>query len=334
METLRVYLDNLFATLPDTPAVHQAKADLMDSMENRYLELKERGKTENEAVGTVISEFGNIDELKVLFCKEEEPTQAQETDAPEEPAQEAAPAPDLPRVTIERADAYLEGARRSDLLIGAGVFLCIFGPALLVLIGGIAKNDFGAILGLLPLFVGVAIGVAFFIYAGHLMEPYDYLKGDFVAESEMIKWVAEKKAEDSAMNTMAMIIGICLCVLSPLAVILPSVLNNDTIMIVGVFILLMLCACGTFLIIAFGSQNSHFKRLLGEADLDDENWDDARPRTERVHTKSHSGYWPTVTVLYLLVSFIFGHWENSWLIWPIAAILCKPITRYLKSLGH
>ena len=32
-------------------------------MEDKYTELKNEGKSENEAVGTVIAEFGNLDEL-------------------------------------------------------------------------------------------------------------------------------------------------------------------------------------------------------------------------------------------------------------------------------
>lgn len=32
-------------------------------MEDKYNELISEGKSENEAVGTVISEFGNLDEL-------------------------------------------------------------------------------------------------------------------------------------------------------------------------------------------------------------------------------------------------------------------------------
>ena len=63
MEAIREYLSNLFLNLLETPQVLRAKAELMEMMEDKYAELIAEGKTENEAVGTVISEFGNLSEL-------------------------------------------------------------------------------------------------------------------------------------------------------------------------------------------------------------------------------------------------------------------------------
>ena len=63
METIRTYLENLFAQLPETPELVRLRDDMLRTMEDKYEELKSEGKSENEAVGIVISEFGNIDEL-------------------------------------------------------------------------------------------------------------------------------------------------------------------------------------------------------------------------------------------------------------------------------
>ena len=53
----------MFANLPATAEVLKAKDELWGMMEDKYNELISEGKSENEAVGTVISEFGNLDEL-------------------------------------------------------------------------------------------------------------------------------------------------------------------------------------------------------------------------------------------------------------------------------
>ena len=63
MDTIRNYLNAMFAGLPDTPEVRRAYEELAAMMEDKYTELMEEGLTENEAVGTVISEFGNLEEL-------------------------------------------------------------------------------------------------------------------------------------------------------------------------------------------------------------------------------------------------------------------------------
>ena len=63
MNAIRNYLDNMFRNLPNTEEVRRAKSELLQMMEDKYEELIAEGKTENEAVGIVISEFGNLDEL-------------------------------------------------------------------------------------------------------------------------------------------------------------------------------------------------------------------------------------------------------------------------------
>ena len=63
METIRNYLESMFANLPNTPEVLRAKTELLQMMEDKYSELRAEGRTDNEAVGIVISEFGNLDEL-------------------------------------------------------------------------------------------------------------------------------------------------------------------------------------------------------------------------------------------------------------------------------
>lgn len=66
MDTIKSYLETMFANLPATTEVLKAKDELWGMMEDKYNELISEGKSENEAVGTVISEFGNHYELRLL----------------------------------------------------------------------------------------------------------------------------------------------------------------------------------------------------------------------------------------------------------------------------
>ena len=50
METIKNYLDNMFANLPHTDEVLKAKNELSQMMEDKYNELIEEGRSENEAV--------------------------------------------------------------------------------------------------------------------------------------------------------------------------------------------------------------------------------------------------------------------------------------------
>ncbi len=61
METILSYLNNMFANLPSTPKY--AREESQQMMEDKYHELRNNGKSDNEAVGQVIAEFGNLEEL-------------------------------------------------------------------------------------------------------------------------------------------------------------------------------------------------------------------------------------------------------------------------------
>ena len=51
MDTIKSYLETMFANLPATTEVLKAKDELWGMMEDKYNELISEGKSENEAVG-------------------------------------------------------------------------------------------------------------------------------------------------------------------------------------------------------------------------------------------------------------------------------------------
>ena len=93
MNAIRNYLDNMFRNLPNTEAVRRAKSELLQMMEDKYEELISEGKTENEAVGIVISEFGNLDELADSLGISEAVTEN--------------PVEDKPMLSMDRVKEYL-----------------------------------------------------------------------------------------------------------------------------------------------------------------------------------------------------------------------------------
>ncbi len=67
MDTIMNYLENMFASMPKSKQMQQLKDDLLVHMEDKYQELKRAGKSENEAIGVVIAEFGNMEEIMDEF---------------------------------------------------------------------------------------------------------------------------------------------------------------------------------------------------------------------------------------------------------------------------
>ncbi len=65
MEAILNYIETMFAGVPVTDDTKRLREEITANMTDKYDELIQAGKSDNEAVGTVISEFGNIDEVLV-----------------------------------------------------------------------------------------------------------------------------------------------------------------------------------------------------------------------------------------------------------------------------
>ena len=175
MDAIRSYIENVFANLPKTNEVLRAKSDMLDNMEEKYREFKDQGYSENEAVGKVISEFGNMDELIA------------ELDV--RPATPAFSGKKAYQVSKKEAEDWVNTKKRMGLLIAVGVFLCIFGVILLLL-----KTAVPYTVDLQPLrFLGgpspavgitlllsmVAIAVGLFIFSGMKLDRFDFMDKGF-----------------------------------------------------------------------------------------------------------------------------------------------------------
>ena len=135
MDTIKNYLETMFARIPDTEQSRRAKQELLAMMEDKYNELKASGMPENEIIGTIISEFGNTEDLMEFLGRE----QAQ----PEPEVVDVIPprTVDAGRrvVSLDEAYSYISDITFSRFLLGAGVFFCILSPLGPVLFSGLGE---------------------------------------------------------------------------------------------------------------------------------------------------------------------------------------------------
>ncbi len=152
MNPIETYLDNIFWGLPRTDEMARARRRMQETMEEKYDALRGRGKSEAEALGTVVAEFGSVGELlrELGQTVDEGP----------------APQPVFPE------EEYRRFQRRFAIGIGVGVCLCILG----IILGGTADSI--GLAGMVPVlfFAPIAVGVFLFIYFGIQSERYDELK--------------------------------------------------------------------------------------------------------------------------------------------------------------
>ncbi len=64
MEKIAEFVNNVFAGFPQTRQTARMKADMIDTMTERYEDLLKSGKNEDEAFGIVVRDFGSIEDLR------------------------------------------------------------------------------------------------------------------------------------------------------------------------------------------------------------------------------------------------------------------------------
>ncbi|WP_163580750.1 permease prefix domain 1-containing protein [Gracilibacillus saliphilus] len=308
MDTIINYVDNMFASLPKSTEMRQLRDELLANMEEKYHELKQAGKTDNEAIGIVISEFGNIDEIIEEFdISQEEGVMTK------------------PLLTEQEVDNYLQVSKKSGQWIGIGAVLCIFGSAMFVLLLGLFENGYmngltvetGMYIGVIILLLCVAIAVGLFIYAGMQLDKYKYIsvKGNFDLPIDLRSKIKTMNDAYQPTFTIIMIVGVVLIILSP-AILLGMIALNDNMANFGVFIMLALVAVAVYLFVYFGNMYGAYDKLLkGDAKRTKEKDED------RVIGAVASIIWPLAVIVFLISGFIYGLWYINWIVFPITGLL-------------
>lgn len=261
METIKNYLDNMFMGLPKTQEVQRAKEELLAMMEDKYQELKAQGKTENEAIGIVISEFGNLEEvaeiLGIAGYMRKNPRDDEEQ---------------VLYLTREDAQEYIEASQRQGIRIGLGVMFCILSPIVLIVLDGASQvrglglgEQVADGIGLLVLLILVAAGVGMMIMGGITFQKYEDLKKETIA----LDYAAEafvREEETAFQGGFAVFIGlgVVLCVLSVVPVSVAEMFGSYSELAdgIGVGIMLFLVAVGVLLFIMAGMRKSSYDFLL------------------------------------------------------------------------
>lgn len=155
MEKLRNFVENMFCSFPDTSEVREAKAHILEGMEDRYEALLSQGKNEDEALGIVLGEFGSMEELR------------QELGLPQGTEQAAfAPPEDF------RMEEYEAFQRRYPIAIAVGVFICVAACVMWMFLAGAtwARDDNLHHVIFLSM---IAFAVLIFVYFGIQEDQYE-----------------------------------------------------------------------------------------------------------------------------------------------------------------
>jgi hypothetical protein len=156
-EKLRHYIDDLFANAPSTVRAVELKEELYQNLTDKYNDLIAEGKSEESAFNIAIASIGDVDSL-------------------------------ISGLTGARQPASQPGKKRSALLVSIAIALYILCPVPVIVI----QNE----MGVMALFLFVAVATALLIYNGATRERY--VKTDDTMVEEFKEWKQNNKQKNKA----------------------------------------------------------------------------------------------------------------------------------------
>lgn len=253
MDIIKNYIDTMFEHLPMTKSVMKAKNELYAMMEDKYQELIAEGKKENEAIGIVISEFGNLDELAEELGLG---NIADEIDIN-----------DRRYVSQQEAEDYVYASIFKRLVLSLGIMLCILSPVGPIFFSAFSQVIYSSLVegvGVGFMFLSVAIGVGLIIFSSYTMNEWKFIKKEqCFLDDATIEYLQREQEENQTGHGMILAIGIMLCIFSVVPVIVIGSSNNVLLSDgVGPSMLFTFVGVGVFLIVFSGARNSAYKKLL------------------------------------------------------------------------
>lgn len=234
-------------------------------------------------------------------------------------------------VSLEEANAFLALERALAPKTAFGVFLCIESCVPLLLLIGAQEagwirmtEEQASVSGIALLLLLVAGGVFLFVTGGMRREPYEGLRRESLDTAYGVEGLVREKREafrDTRNRGIAA--GVLLCIISAIPVLLVQVLpgagENAMLNCVSVSLLLLFVGIGVFGIVLVSGVWESFQVLLEEG---------AFTRERKRSSRRYGGiYWSLVTALYLLISFLTGAWQSTWVVWPVAGILWAVVSQ-------
>lgn len=352
MNVIIAYLETMFSSYPQTPRLLEAKEELRAMMEDAYSGLIAEGRSHNEAVGQVITEFGNLDELAPSLGISAEiggaaPAPSAPTGPADAHAESVAPAKPRPKpIQLDEAQRFADARRRAQPKLATAVALFVLAPAAMFLVIGFSEQSgesvWGQSLGaisLLPLLVMIAIGVIIILSRERSLSEFKHItQGNFSGNPVVVEWVRdlERTHERRRITSLQIAVGLWILAAAPIllsALLFPIPQGG----VFGVAATLAIVAAGLVVLLPT-TWASDVARELTRVGTDVSGTDRATDGEGSIMGVIAAIYWPLLTAVFLAWSFIGDAWDRSWIVWPIGAVLFGAIaagtgawTQYQRS---
>ena len=175
----------------------------------------------------------------------------------------------------------------------------------------------------------VGSAVAIFITSSIQTNRFEYLEKEPIETLYGVSGMVRSRKESfQPTYTRQLTIGIVLCVLSAIPLFMSMLFTEeDFVYVIAICTLLAMAAVGVLLIVRSSIIWGSFQQLLEEGDYSRE----AKAESKKYGWIAGS-YWMLVTAGYLAWSFITNNWQNTWIVWPVAAVAFAAIYEIAKAM--
>lgn len=237
-------------------------------------------------------------------------------------------------VTVEEANSYMEASKSCGQKIAVAVLMYVASPVLLILLDGMAEAGFmsegvATAIGLAVLFALIAVATVLCIVFGLRLGKYEYMKKEMITLQYGVKGIVEKKKEafENKFQT-SIAVGVAMIILAIIPLIVAGCMEVAEIIEIYCVCLLLICvALATYLFVTVSYVWGSYQSLLQESDYSKDN-----KRFNKKFEAFSGAYWCITTAIYLAISFIWGIWHISWVIWPVAGVLFGAISAIARAM--
>lgn len=316
MSVIDSYLETLFSPYPDSARMQEARVELRTMMDDQYQGLRQDGLTESQALGTVIAEFGSLDEVSTVLGIDREVRGGAADPGSAEPAVQ---------LTLEQLREYTAAVKGSQLFSAVAIPLFVLSPVPLLLLFAIdgrpSPATWTVAAGLVMLLVLVTLGVlTLTVRESRLADFEDIEEGRSSVTAAVRGYARDLRRQERRSYTVAMAGAVALWILCAVPTLLFAFATegseNDMVILFGVSGTLVMVALGLFL-----SIRASWAEHVASALLHDQDEDAPEASDSPVIRVIAAVYWPLAAAIYLAWSFGTGDWHISWLLWPVAGVL-------------
>ncbi len=237
---------------------------------------------------------------------------------------------DSPKISAEEITKIISEKYREAKIIAFAVFLFILSPLALICLSSLAsdeilKTSVAVAIGLFVLFSLVTLGVGLCIYSDFLVSPYKRKLPLLSGSPDASKIHEREAAATEKRRRVSYILGTSFLIISPLPIIFYGVFNGFEDGNSGKsYLYFPLCMIFLFVFVSIGVA------LLTNAGMRDEalkklNFKPINAK-KTVTGEIIDIYWTALPFIYLLISFLTGRWEITWIIWPLSPIIPQIIS--------